>query len=121
MTPEIVVERHFHFYCSCGATTLTGERTVTCSGCGRTLGIRRVRRHRQHRGAVAYYGEAINSRMLKVRRVEKHSAPRLEAQSRLREIRHERRMPHGIGILLASLFGAAAIVAVYYLGRFFSN
>jgi hypothetical protein len=38
-----------------------------------TLGVRRVRRHRQHRGTVAYYGERLNSSgALKVRRVERH-------------------------------------------------
>ena len=72
MTPEISVERQFRFYCSCGATMVTGERTVTCTGCGATLGVHRVRRHRQQRpDAVTYYGRTRNGRSLKVRRVEK--------------------------------------------------
>ena len=69
MTPETSVERQFRFQCSCGATVVSGEMTVTCTGCGAYLGIRRVRRHRQQRqGSVAYYG----SRTLPVRRVERH-------------------------------------------------
>jgi len=68
MTPEVSVERQFRFQCSCGATVVTGEKTVTCTGCGANLGIRRVRRHRQQRDSVAYYG----SRTLPVRRVERH-------------------------------------------------
>jgi len=66
MTSEISVERQFHFHCSCGAITITGERTVTCTGCGITLGVRRVRRHRQRSDTVTYYGRTIP-----VRRVEK--------------------------------------------------
>jgi hypothetical protein len=57
MASEISVERQFRFHCSCGATIVTGERTVTCTACGITLGVRRVRRHRQHgRDSIAYYG-----------------------------------------------------------------
>ena len=67
MAPEISVERQFRFQCSCGETTESGEKTVICSGCGNTLGIRRVRRHRQRGNTVAYYGKTI-----RVRRVERH-------------------------------------------------
>jgi hypothetical protein len=67
MTPEVTVERQFRFLCSCGATMVSGEKTVTCAGCGANLGIRRVRRQRQQRDSVAYYG----SRTLPVRRVER--------------------------------------------------
>jgi hypothetical protein len=57
MASEISVERQFRFHCPCGATIVTGERTVTCTACGITLGVRRVRRHRQHRrDSIAYYG-----------------------------------------------------------------
>jgi hypothetical protein len=57
MASEISVERQFRFHCSCGATIEAGERTVRCTACGITLGVRRVRRHRQQRrDAVAYYG-----------------------------------------------------------------
>jgi len=59
MTSELSVERQFRFHCPCGATLVTGERTATCTSCGITLGVRRVRRHRQHRrDSVAYYGSA---------------------------------------------------------------
>jgi hypothetical protein len=71
MRSEIVVERHFHFHCSCGAITVAGERTVTCTGCGKTLGVRRVRKHRQSGDTVRYYGRSLNNRTLKVRRIEK--------------------------------------------------
>jgi hypothetical protein len=71
MTSKISVERQFHFHCSCGAITITGERTVTCTGCGITLGVRRVRRHRQRSDTVTYYGGTFNGRTIPVRRVEK--------------------------------------------------
>jgi predicted RNA-binding Zn-ribbon protein involved in translation (DUF1610 family) len=59
MASEISVERQFRFHCSCGATIETGEKTVRCPACGITLGVRRVRRHRQHRrDSVAYYGSS---------------------------------------------------------------
>jgi hypothetical protein len=67
MTSEISVERQFCFHCSCGATIVTGERRVNCTACGITLGVRRVRRHRQHVGSVAYYGRRTH----RVRRVER--------------------------------------------------
>ena len=75
--PEISVERQYRFHCSCGATTETGERTVTCSGCGAVLAVRRIRRHRQHRrNSVAYYGSTrsvSHCSTVSVRRVERHS------------------------------------------------
>jgi len=64
MAPEISVERQYHFHCSCGATTLSGERKVTCSGCGDILGIRRIRRRRQPRDFVAYYGSSVPVRRI---------------------------------------------------------
>lgn len=71
MPPEVSVERQFHFHCFCGATMVTGERTVRCTGCGVTLGVHRVRRHRQQRrDAVTYYGYGTNGR-IRVRRVER--------------------------------------------------
>jgi hypothetical protein len=69
MAREISVERQFRFQCSCGATTESGEKKVICTGCGNTLAIRRVRRHKQRGSTIAYYGKT-----LRVRRVEKHSA-----------------------------------------------
>jgi len=71
MRSEVSVERQFRFHCSCGAITITGERTVVCTGCGKTLGVRRVRRRRQCRDIVTYYGRTLNGRTLKVRRVKK--------------------------------------------------
>jgi hypothetical protein len=68
MTSEISVERQFRFHCSCGVTIVTGERKVNCTACGITLGVRRVRRHRQDSGSVAYYGRRTHP----VRRVERH-------------------------------------------------
>jgi len=68
MTSEISVERQSHFHCSCGAITITGERTVTRTGCGITLGVRRVRRHRQRSDTVTYYGRTIPVRRVKKRR-----------------------------------------------------
>lgn len=59
MTSKPTVERQFRFRCSCGAITITGERSVICAGCGDTLGIRRVRRRQQRRDSVAYYGRTI--------------------------------------------------------------
>ena len=67
MTSEISVERQFHFHCSCGAITITGERTVICTGCGVTLGVCRVRRHRQRSDTVTYYGRNILVRRVKKR------------------------------------------------------
>jgi hypothetical protein len=59
----------FHFHCPCGQITLSGEKTVTCTGCGVSLGIRRVREHRQRRDSVTYYG----IRILPVSQVERHN------------------------------------------------
>jgi hypothetical protein len=68
MTSRISVERQFRFHCSCGATTVSGERKVICTGCGDTLGIRRIRRHRQGRDSVAYYGSSAPARRIESRR-----------------------------------------------------
>jgi len=85
MEPKISVERQYRFHCLCGATTETGEKTVTCSGCGAVLGVHRVRRYRQHRrNSVAYYGSArpvphrtspavSDGSTVPVRRVERYS------------------------------------------------
>ena len=87
MASEVNVERQFRFQCTCGVATVSGEKTVTCTGCGASLGIRRVRRHRQQLDSVAYYGK----RTLPVRRVERYrhntdsvfATPRRTAVSRL--------------------------------------
>jgi len=68
MASEVNVERQFRFQCTCGIATVSGEKTVICTGCGASLGIRRVRRHRQQPDSVAYYGK----RTLPVRRVERY-------------------------------------------------
>jgi hypothetical protein len=67
MSSEIVVGRSFHFHCLCGTVTVTGERKVTCTGCGKSLSVRRIRMHQQRQPwqTVTYYGRAT------VRRVEK--------------------------------------------------
>jgi len=46
IAPEVVVE--YQLRCSCGAFIFSTEKTVTCAYCGQILGIRRVKRHRQH-------------------------------------------------------------------------
>jgi hypothetical protein len=79
MASEISVERAFRFHCSCGATTVTGERTVPCTGCGMTLGVRRVRRHRQQSGSVAYYGSRTPSALRAEKRHSLNPAARLGA------------------------------------------
>jgi hypothetical protein len=43
--PGSVIE--YEFQCFCGAPIVTTEKTVSCAGCGKILGIRRVGR-RQH-------------------------------------------------------------------------
>lgn len=65
MAWEVSVERQFRFHCSCGATMVSGERTVVCTACSASLGVRRARRRRQQMDSVAYYG----SRTLPVHRV----------------------------------------------------
>jgi hypothetical protein len=56
ITPEVAVE--YHLRCFCGAFIVATEKTVTCAYCGQTLGIRRVKRHRQHWINVARRGNA---------------------------------------------------------------
>jgi hypothetical protein len=68
MASEISVERQFRFHCSCGAITVSGEKKVICTGCGDTLGVRRIRRHRQHRDSVTYYGGSTPVRRIESRR-----------------------------------------------------
>jgi hypothetical protein len=46
IAPEVVAE--YQLRCSCGAFIFSTEKTVTCAYCGQILGIRRVKRHRQH-------------------------------------------------------------------------
>ena len=71
MTPDDSVERQYRFQCSCGALTVSGDQSVTCSGCGATLGIHRVRRSRQRSGSVTYYGRKTRP----VHRIERHQQP----------------------------------------------
>jgi hypothetical protein len=75
MASEISVERQFCFHCSCGATTVSGEKEIACSDCGATLGVRRVRRHRQQRrDSVAYYGSSFPIRRAESQRQQPNSA-----------------------------------------------
>ena len=61
MASEIRIERRFHFSCSCGTTTVSGESRVTCGGCGRFLAVRRVRKSQRIPGSSRYYGVALPS------------------------------------------------------------
>jgi predicted RNA-binding Zn-ribbon protein involved in translation (DUF1610 family) len=45
---ERVIERDFRFPCPCGATIKLHRKTATCTACGKTIEVRRVRKH-QHR------------------------------------------------------------------------
>ena len=45
LAPEVVAE--YSFRCSCGTFIFSTEDAVTCAYCGRTFGIRRVKKHRQ--------------------------------------------------------------------------
>ena len=128
MAPETSVERQFRFQCSCGATMESGETTVTCTGCGAYLGIRRVRRHRQQlRDSVAYYG----SRTRPVRRVERPRKQPVtivaaEAQTIPHKVRvdpltsvesdfedHRGDAPHG-GFIIFLLLPLIALIVVFY-------
>jgi hypothetical protein len=45
---------------------VTGERIVTCTGCGNILRVHRVRRHRQGRpDSIAYYGSTLPFRRVR--------------------------------------------------------
>jgi len=101
MTFEVVterdVERVFHLHCSCGATLVTTNRTVTCTNCGKSLEVRRVRKRGPSPIAVEYKfhccfcGAAVTStkktascascgRTLRILRARKH-APRWSKSS----------------------------------------
>ncbi len=108
MTSEISVERQFRFHCSCGAITITGERTVTCTGCGITLGVRRVRRHRQRPDSVAYYGGTPNRRTIPVRRVEKRR-PHLYTTASVPKARIRSRFSTWVKTALAKCVKASTI------------
>ena len=53
---ETVVE--YDFQCFCGTPIVTTEETVTCTNCGKTFGIRRVRKHRP-RWNIAPQGQSV--------------------------------------------------------------
>jgi hypothetical protein len=44
MTAKIV---EYHFRCFCGTPIVATEKKATCVACGKTLGIRRVKKHRR--------------------------------------------------------------------------
>ena len=58
MTSELVVERDvervFHLRCSCGTALVTTARSLTCTSCGQTLAVRRLRKRGQSPVAVEY-------------------------------------------------------------------
>ena len=60
MTREIVSEAdvEYDFQCFCGTPIVTTEETVTCTNCGKTFGIRRVRKHRP-RWNIAPQGQSV--------------------------------------------------------------
>jgi hypothetical protein len=97
MSSEIVVERSFHFHCPCGAVTVTGERKVTCSGCGKTLSVRRIRMHQQRQPwqTVTYYGRASSVLRVEQREQLPNTAQALEALGVLQEVRDE---PRGLPV-----------------------
>ena len=43
---ERVIERDFRFPCPCGATIKLHGKTATCTACGKTIEVRRVRKHK---------------------------------------------------------------------------
>ena len=45
---ERVIERDFRFPCPCGATIKLHGKTATCTACGKTIEVRRVRKHQNH-------------------------------------------------------------------------
>jgi hypothetical protein len=51
MTSEVGVEHRFLFHCPCGAKIVTSRKTLTCSDCGKSMGVRRVRTRRQRRNS----------------------------------------------------------------------
>jgi hypothetical protein len=93
MSSEIVVERSFHFHCPCGAVTVTGERKVTCSGCGKTLSVRRIRMHQQRQPwqTVTYYGRATSVPRVEKREQGPNTAHSVGAHGALQEIQDEPR------------------------------
>jgi hypothetical protein len=58
---DIRVEDRFHYFCTCGTTTVTANSTVTCGGCGRCLALRRVRKRARIPGFGAYYGVVLSA------------------------------------------------------------
>ena len=58
MTSELVVERDvervFHLRCSCGTALVTTSNSLTCTSCGQTLAVRRLRKRGQSPVAVEY-------------------------------------------------------------------
>lgn len=61
MAPEIRVGRYFHFSCSCGTTTITGQSNVICRRCGNSLAVRRVRKQQRIPGGSVYYGVVLST------------------------------------------------------------
>ena len=59
MAPEIWVGRYFHFSCSSATTTITGQNTVICRRCGKSLAVRRVRKQQRIPGGNLYYGVVL--------------------------------------------------------------
>jgi hypothetical protein len=45
---ERIGQRKYSFHCRCGAAVVTSNRAVTCTNCGKTFGIRRVKHTQWH-------------------------------------------------------------------------
>jgi hypothetical protein len=54
---ETVVE--YDFQCFCGTPIVTTEKTVTCTNCGKTFGIRRVGKRTHQRWNIAPQGQSV--------------------------------------------------------------
>lgn len=97
MVSEIRVERRFHFSCSCGATTVSGESTIACRGCGRSLAVRRVRKQQRVPGSSAYYGVALPAHQPETGKVDsstKHRPAQICDFVRVSRLKPDRITPH---------------------------
>jgi hypothetical protein len=61
VSPEIRVERRFHYFCVCGTTTVTANSTATCAGCEKSFVVRRVKKRAWIPGFGAYYGVVLST------------------------------------------------------------
>jgi len=76
MASTIRVDRRYHFSCSCGTTTVSGQSTVTCAGCGKSFSVRRVRKPQRIPGFSPYYGIALSAHQPETAEIESSSTCR---------------------------------------------